>query len=201
MTIEILIPSYNGVSAYEALGKALEASVVSLSNTVMESARATVGGEYPEVAATIHTKLLSLATSGLIDGQIGSLHWESWIAEWGSGSEMDTTNPEYEAYKGSVLWNKLRDGNAITGREAGDYPSLDGTTHTSSGLLAGVNLEVLMQTDAGFAAWAHENIGPQAFEPKIPLHFMRQATESNRNLIMRTLNEVIGGFNFGDFFM
>lgn len=202
MAIETLL-SFDGGNAYAGLGQEFEKVVTDLCNTVLENARANLGGQYAEVEATLQTRLLSLATSGVIDGQIGTDAWQSFMAEWGSGSEMDTSNPDLAAYMGSEYWNAARDGFAITGRPEGPYLGLDGVMHDEhTGKLAGVNLELLSKTDPLFRRWMSEmGIPSNAFQPKVPLHFMRDAILSNQNLILDQLNAVLEVFNFGDFFV
>ncbi|GMA50130.1 hypothetical protein GCM10025857_14870 [Alicyclobacillus contaminans] len=198
MPIETLL-SFDSQGAFEAFSQALEAVVKDLADTVLENARANLGGDYPEVSASLQASLTSLAQSGLIDGQIGSDHWEAWLAEWGSGSLMDRTNPDLAQYMGSELWNPVRDGFDITGRPEGPYLGLDGALHESSGKLAGISLEDLVEHDPAFREWADTHVGPGAFQPKPPLHFIRDALESNRALIIDQLNGVLETFNFGAF--
>lgn len=202
MAIEALL-SFNGAGAFDELGKAFDVVVGDLCQTVLANAHANLGGQYPEVEATLHANLLSLAQSGLIDGLIGAFHWKAFIAEWGSGSDMDRGNPDLTGYMGSETWNPARNGFNITGRPAGPYLGLDGQMHDDhTGALAGVNLEELSQSDSEFQAWmARVGLPPDAFQPKIPLHFMRYALESNRRLIMDQLNAVIETFSFGAFFV
>jgi hypothetical protein len=202
MGVEVLL-NFDGVRAYESLGQAFEKVIADLCETILANARANLGGMYEEVAATLQVRLMSLAQSGLIDGHIGSDHWKAWIAEWGSGSEMDKSNPDLAAYMASEYWNPAREGYAITGRPEGPYLGLDGQMHDDhTGKLAGVNLEELSRSDSEFQAWmARVGLPPDAFQPKPPLHFMREALESNRRLIIDQLNAVIETFNFGDFFV
>jgi hypothetical protein len=202
MTVEPLL-SFNGAGAYDELAQRFQQVIDDLCQTVLANARANLGGQYPEVEATLQARLVSLAQTGLIDGQIGSDHWMSWMAEWGSGSDMDASNPDLSAYMGSETWNAVRDGFAITGRPAGPYLGLDGVMHDDhTGALAGVNLELLSKSDSEFQAWmGRVGLPPDAFQPKVPLHFMRDALESNRNLIMDQLNAVIETFSFGAFFV
>lgn len=204
MKMEMLL-QFNADKAYSTLIKALSREVENLLDTVRANAVANLGWDpfYYRVKGEdgIQAKLLDLATDGLISGQVSSDMWESWLAEWGSGSEMDTSNPDLTAYMGSELWNPARNGFAITGRPKGEYIGLDGEVYDSSGALAGVNLETLVETDPDFAVWAEENFGPDAFKPKPPLHFMRDALESNRNLIINQLNGILQSFDVGAFFV
>jgi hypothetical protein len=202
MPVDVLL-DFNGNGAYDEMGKVFEEVINDLCQTILANAQANLGGQYEEVATTLRAQLVRLAQTGMVEGQVGSDHWEAWIAEWGSGSEMDTSNPDLAAYMASEYWNPVRDGFAITGRPKGPYLGLDNRMHdTHTGKLAGVNLEELSRSDSEFQAWmARVGLPPDAFQPKPPLHFMREALEANRNLIMDQLNAVIETFRFGDFFV
>jgi hypothetical protein len=202
MTVEPLL-SFDGAGAYEELSQRFQQVIDDLCQTVLANARANLGGQYPKVEERLRAGLTKLAQTGIIEGQIGSDWWEAFMAEWGSGSEMDASNPDLSAYMGSETWNPVRDGFAITGRPAGPYLGLDGVMHDDhTGALAGVNLELLSKSDSEFQAWmGRVGLPPDAFQPKPPLHFMRDALESNRNLIMDQLNAVIETFSFGAFFV
>ncbi len=204
MNMEVLL-NFDAQKCYETLIKALSREVENLLDTVRANAVANLGWDpfYYRLKSAdgIQAKLLDLATQGLIAGQVGTDLWESWLAEWGSGSEMDTSNPDLAAYMSSESWNPARNGFAIMGRPEGPYIGLDGEVYNSSGALAGVDLELLVETDAEFRLWAEENFGPDAFKPKPPLHFMRMALESNRNLIIDQLNGILQNFDVGAFFV
>jgi len=203
MTIEPLI-SFNATGAYEGLGKQFETVILKMTETVMEYARQSLPGDefYGPVRDTLQGRLVQLASSGIVTGRIASGAWESFIAEWGSGSEMDRVNPQLTAYMSSDLWNPARAGFAITGRPEGPYLGLDGTIHDSSGKLSGVDLEVYSRTDSEFQAWmARVGLPSDAFQPKLPYHFMRNALETYRGDIIDQLNAVLRVFNFGTFFV
>lgn len=201
MEVETLL-SFDGPGAYEAFMAELAQEIKSLSDVVLNHAGPNLLGEYPEVESSLQVSLMKLAQTGMITGEIGSDYWEAWIAEWGKGSLMDRDNPDLTAYMGSDCWNSLRGPDYdITGRAAPGYIGLDGLWHETSGKLAGISLEDLYQYDESFRAWADRTLGPGVFLPKPPLHFMRDALEANRNLIMDQINAVIEVFNFGDFFV
>lgn len=99
------------------------------------------------------------------------------IAEWGSGSKMDLTNPYLPAYQSSPDYNPERreqGTTAILGRPYGPYTDLDGVEHFSSGRLAGVNLEEGHIFEAG---------GGVKYEPHEAEHYMREAVNANRVII------------------
>jgi hypothetical protein len=203
MTVEPLL-SFNGAGAYEQLGQQFEVVILKMTETVMEYARQSLPGDefYGPVRDTLQGRLVQLASTGIVTGQIGSDVWESWIAEWGSGSEMDRVNPGITSYMSSDLWNPDRAGFAITGRPEGPYLAIDGTIHDSSGKLAGVDLEVLAQTDSEFQAWMMRvGLPSDAFQPKLPYHVIRNALETYRGDILDQLNAVLRVFNFGTFFV
>lgn len=63
---------------------------------------------------------------------------------YGTGSLADTSNPALGDYMGGDIWNPERPrvpGAPITGRPAGEYTNIFGEQATSSGRLAGANLE------------------------------------------------------------
>lgn len=64
----------------------------------------------------------------------------AWIAEYGSGSQMDTLSPYYDSYSMNPL--RKNKGNAFLGRKEGDIVYRpDGSSYTSSGNMEGLNLE------------------------------------------------------------
>lgn len=63
---------------------------------------------------------------------------------YGTGSLADTSNPALGSYMSGDTWNPERPrtpGAPITGRPAGEYTNIFGEQATSSGRLAGANLE------------------------------------------------------------
>lgn len=61
---------------------------------------------------------------------------------YGTGSEMDKTNPFYMSYRHSSLWNVSRRGTAaIVGRHKGFYINIYGQKRYSTGRREGVNIE------------------------------------------------------------
>lgn len=65
----------------------------------------------------------------------------AWIAEYGSGSEMDTNSPYYHSY--TMNPSRRAKGNAFLGRGKGEVVYRpDGTTYISSGQAKGRNLEM-----------------------------------------------------------
>lgn len=61
---------------------------------------------------------------------------------YGTGSEMDKTNPFYNSYRHSSLWNTSRRGTvAIVGRSKGFYIDIYGKKRYSTGRREGVNIE------------------------------------------------------------
>lgn len=69
----------------------------------------------------------------------------AWAAmdEWGTGSLMDTSNPAYQAYRNSDLWNPARYDNKIRTRPKGPYTDIFGNQRISNSPVAGVDLEAL----------------------------------------------------------
>ncbi len=66
----------------------------------------------------------------------------AWAAmdHWGTGSEMDTSNPEFPGYTSSPQWNKDRQDLAIRAR-AVPYDNIFGETVTKGSKVGGRNLE------------------------------------------------------------
>lgn len=108
----------------------------------------------PEIVGS--TIAISLEGSGM----------KAWIAEFGSGSAMDTTNPYLDEYMSSPMWNRRRSKGdpSFRGRVAGDTVyKPDGTTYESSGKAAGLNLE-----------WGLKYTGYETpFTPTAPMHIIR----------------------------
>lgn len=116
-------------------------------------------------------------TGTLFEALIWAEGMEAVIAEWGSGSKMDLTNPYLPIYQASPNYNPERTEKgttAILGRPYGPYTDLDGVEHFSSGRLAGVNLEDGHVFKGGNAV---------QFEPHEPEHYMRDAVMANRVII------------------
>ena len=69
---------------------------------------------------------------------------KSFIAEFGSGSESDRSNPYLDQYVNSSNFNHHRSKYDMTirGRDAGEYTDLDGNPQTSTGHAAGRDLEL-----------------------------------------------------------
>ena len=64
------------------------------------------------------------------------------IDSYGTGSEMDKTNPFYMSYRHSSLWNVSRRGAvAIVGRSKGFYINIYGKKRYSTGRRQGINIE------------------------------------------------------------
>lgn len=78
----------------------------------------------------------------VIESEIIATVW-AILDAYGTGSEMDTTNPALQGYRGSSLWNPMRTDTDIVGRPAGTYVDIFGNTRTSSGKMSGRNLEQL----------------------------------------------------------
>ncbi len=110
-----------------------------------------------------------------IIGEVYPEYWRAIMHEWGSGSLMDTANPDLEDYKQSVFWNPARPDHAIRGRPAGTYLGIDGRWHTTKGTMEGVNLE-------------------HRFKPIKPTHFVRNAVETIRPIFVKKMEEVLAKF-------
>lgn len=103
---------------------------------------------------------------------------------YGTGSEMDKTNPFFMSYRHSSLWNTARRGTVdITGRPKGFYIDIYGRKRYSAGKFEGISLEKFY----GPISSKHT-----VTEPKIPSYAFQRAevwfTQGNK------VNEVISRY-------
>jgi hypothetical protein len=126
--------------------------------------------------------------------EITADYWQAWLEQFGKGSLMagPLDNPGLTNYMNSDLWNSFRSRSTrvVAGRGAGRYKSIDGTTKTSSGSMAGVDLEELA---------ARGDID-KSFGPTPPTFFLRQALQANRDRILQGLQNVIFSFPYHKYF-
>lgn len=59
------------------------------------------------------------------------------LDSYGTGIEMDMSNPQLSEYMNSGLWNPLRHGKQIVGRKQGEYTNIFGKKTESSGSFEG----------------------------------------------------------------
>lgn len=78
--------------------------------------------------------------AGYISAQIVGGPW-STLAEYGSGSLMDKSNPALSVYMNSSLWNPARTGYEKVGRPKGKYIDFFGKGRYSSGTREGRSVE------------------------------------------------------------
>jgi hypothetical protein len=112
--------------------------------------------------------------------------------EWGTGSEMSLENPALEGYRDSKYWNPRRHDTTIRGRPKGQYTNIFGETKTSSGGMAGLDLEYL------------SNIGELPFDIRVqpPSHAMETAARWMRETRVQTIwRESLQAFHWGGFFV
>lgn len=116
---------------------------------------------------------------GAIVSRIFGLGQKMWLAEYGSGSRMDRDNPYLEKYLRSSEFNQWRLHSSrmpIMGRSAGEYKDIDGNTHSSTGKLAGFDLE---------------RDGKPEFQPQEPMHVMREEVTAALPEISEDLSKAI----------
>lgn len=77
---------------------------------------------------------------------------------YGTGSQMDTSNPFLSEYKNSDIWNDLRTGNAIVGRSKGRYKNIYGSIRYSTGSMAGKNIENRIKPRSPSYAFQHAQL-------------------------------------------
>ena len=101
-------------------------------------------------------------TPTLITGEYRATGQKAWIAEYGSGSLLDKSNPMLNEYRNNSAFNAERSEDFEIRTRTGEYTDLDGKTHVGSGLggVHGLNAEKLR----GRPAIAHS-----------PKHVMREA--------------------------
>ncbi len=121
-----------------------------------------------------------------------------WVVmnEWGTGSLLDESNPALAEYIRSDLFNPLRRitmrsmGFAKVGRAKGSYVNIFGETVTSSGRLAGRNLEKL--AEAGKLR--------KSFLPTPPRKSLETAARwMSQKRAAEILQEAIATFPWGNF--
>ncbi len=93
----------------------------------------------PEGRADIEAMPVS-DVAGVLTAIITEGPWAA-LDEEGKGSLMSTSNPFLAQYRNSALWNPARQDLVIRGRPAGSYTNIFGETRTSSGKMAGLDLE------------------------------------------------------------
>lgn len=116
---------------------------------------------------------------GMVASRIFGSGQKAWIAEFGSGSRMDTNNPYLEKYLRSPEFNQWRLHSSrmpIMGRSAGEYKDIDGVEHSSSGKLAGFDLE---------------RDGKPEFQPQEPMHVMQEEVTAALPEISESLSAAI----------
>lgn len=122
-----------------------------------------------------HVSFTEIGT--LLEATIWAEGMEAVIAEWGSGSKMDLSNPFLPMYQSDANYNpeRLAQGTTtILGRPKGTYTDMDGVEHTSSGRLRGRNLE------EGYTFSDGTEIKFEAHEAE---HYMRNSVAANRLII------------------
>ncbi|HHY99882.1 MAG TPA: hypothetical protein GYA03_02185, partial [Tissierellia bacterium] len=108
----------------------------------------------------------------------------AWAAmdEWGTGSLMDTSNPAFQDYRNSPLWNPARPDTKIRTRPAGPYTNIFGETREGRGK-GGYDLEASGKVT-----------------PTPPSYAIQNAVRWMKNgRMQRLIKETIAMFNFGRF--
>lgn len=120
------------------------------------------------------------AVLGLISTSVVGGAWAT-MDEWGTGSKMDTTNPDLGRYMGGKLWNPARFDTTIRGRPMGTYTNIFGETKHSSGRMEGLDLEGI-------------------FEPQQPSHALETAKRWMMNgRFQWLLNKAVSSFPWGKY--
>lgn len=140
---------------------------------------------YAEIVADIKSKLVIY-----IDGNN-----EFLFDNYGSGSLMDTKNnaliDEYIGNDKNDNWNhyRSRSDTTIKGRDAGDYIDIFGNPRTSSGSMAGDDIEGLKIIDETTGGWI-------AIQPRYPSHLVEAAIEEFKVRCKSILNKAYDNMDF-----
>ena len=115
--------------------------------------------------------------------------FKAWIAEFGSGSLLDPSNPYLEAYKNSSMWNSKRTmgDTGFRGRKTGETVYVpDGSTYKSSGKMYGMHLEW------GIKMNEHRHSALPPFKPFAPQHTIREELYSATPEIIEDIQKAVG---------
>ena len=147
-----------------------------------------INARYGNMSAIPGNAHLNVSTPEVIAGgimvQLFTGDFKAFIAEYGSGSLLDKSNPYLEAYKGSDMWNKEREHeqNGFLGRQAGETVfSPDGTSYESTGKMRGMHLEW------GIKASKHRFKALPPYKPFEPQHVIQEEI----NMILPLIKEDI----------
>lgn len=80
------------------------------------------------------------ATAYVLSCQLIGGAWAT-MDEWGTGSLMDTSNPNLAAYRSSDMWNPHRKDTKIRTRAKGEYTNIFGEQQISRSTNPGIDLE------------------------------------------------------------
>ena len=105
--------------------------------------------------------VITTNTPTLVIGEYRASGQKAWIAEYGSGSLLDSDNPGLMAYSNSSSFNKEREDFEIRTRK-GEYTDLDGVVHEGSGI-------------GGTHGLNAEKLGNHSVTPHPPRHVMKEA--------------------------
>jgi hypothetical protein len=128
----------------ETLMTFMKAQVVVLNERIRNRLLAYQGAHKGFTDMKVHDPIVE-ASPGMIHAFLSYSGLATWIAEYGSGSKMDTSNP----YLGQYKMNPARksQGNAFVGRKKGETVYRpDGTSYKSLGQAVGKNLETFYHT-------------------------------------------------------
>lgn len=129
---------FNSVQAYadlsQAIKKAADALIREYFSEVYSKLDTIKGREALEIMSEDEENFLRRKVIGYADAIMDS---------YGTGSKMDKSNPALDDYMDSDMWNSLRVGLSIVGREKGTYKDIYGKTEYSKGTFAGMDLEAI----------------------------------------------------------
>lgn len=117
---------------------------------------------------------------------------EFLLDNYGSGSLMDTKNNALiDEYIGNDNWNphRSKSDTTIRGRDAGEYTDIFGNKKTSSGSMAGDDIEGLKIIDETTGGWI-------AIQPRYPSHLVEAAIEEFKVRCKSILNKAYDNMDF-----
>ncbi|WP_371380736.1 hypothetical protein [Sporomusa aerivorans] len=119
------------------------------------------------------------SVKGMVASRIIGSGQKAWIAEFGSGSLVDTDNPYLQEYLQSPQFNQWRLQSSrmpIMGRSTGEHKNIDGEALVSSDKLAEFDLE---------------RDGNLQWQPHEPMHIMQEEVTAALPEIAESLSDAI----------
>ena len=100
-------------------------------------------------------------TPTVVTGEYRASGQKAWIAEFGSGSLVDKSNPTLDSYRNNSAFNPERSNDFEIRTRTGEYTDLDGVVHEGSGI-------------GGVHGLNAEKLGVHSVTPQLPRHVMKE---------------------------